>query len=115
MLRNVGSNWVLTGVSIATTYVLTPFIIHRLGDDGYGTWTLITAMTGYLSLMALGVPMACVRFLAQDVSECDARKINATIGSCAGLYLMIGGGAALVGLVLAVIFDRTMEIPAVWR
>src|SRR6478736_6723289 len=98
MLRNVGSNWVLTAVTIATTYVLTPFIIHRLGDDGYGTWTLITATTGYLS------------FLAQDVSECDRRKINATIGSCAGLYLMIGGGAALVGLVLAVIFDRTMAI-----
>src|SRR4051794_29203232 len=111
MLRNVGSNWVLTGVSIATTYVLTPFIIRRLGGEGYGTWTLITAMTGYLSLMALGVPMACVRFLAQDVSECDARKINVTIGSCAGLYLIIAAVAAIVGLGLAVMFRATTEIP----
>jgi O-antigen/teichoic acid export membrane protein len=115
MLRNVGSNWVLTGVSIATTYVLTPFIIRRLGGEGYGTWTLITAMTGYLSLMALGVPMACVRFLAQDVSECDARKINVTIGSCAGLYLIIAAVAAMVGLALAVMFRATTEIPEMWR
>ena len=90
MLRNIGSNWVLILLTIAVTYVLTPFIIDTLGTEGYGTWTLITSMTGYISLMALGVPMACVRYLAQDVAEGNARKINQTIGSCAGLYLLIG-------------------------
>src|SRR6185295_10525512 len=97
MLRNIGSNWVLILVTIGATYILTPFIIGTLGQDGYGTWTLITSMTGYISLMALGVPMACVRYLAQDVAEGDARKMNQTIGSCAGLYLLIGLAAVLVG------------------
>jgi O-antigen/teichoic acid export membrane protein len=115
MLRNIGSNWVLTVVTIATTYVLTPFIIHRLGDEGYGTWTLITAMTGYLSLMALGVPMACVRFLAQDVSGRDPEQINRTVGSCAGVYLMISVVAALLGVVLALMFGRFYHIPDPWR
>jgi len=50
-----------------------------------------------MSLMALGVPMACVRYLAEHVAECDQRKMNATIASCAGLYLMIAGAALLVG------------------
>src|SRR3989442_1351619 len=90
MLRNVGSNWALTIVTVAVRYVLTTSVIHVLGRDGYGTWTLITAVTGYVSLMALGVPTACVRFLAQHVGERDTRQMNATIGSCAGLYLMIG-------------------------
>ena len=31
MLRNVGSNWVVTVAAIAATYVLTPFIIERSG------------------------------------------------------------------------------------
>ena len=53
MLRNVGSNWVLTLVTIGATYVLTPFVIHVLGPEGYGTWTLITSMTGYIGLLAL--------------------------------------------------------------
>ena len=104
MLRNVGSNWVVTLTTIAATYVLTPFVIHRLGQDGYGTWTLITAITGYMSLMSLGVPMACVRYLAQDVAEGDERKANITIGSCAGLYLLIGAGAVLAGSALAFAF-----------
>src|SRR5206468_6885953 len=87
MLRNVGRTWALTIVTVAVTYVLTPSVIHVLGRDGYGPWTLITAVTGYVSLMALGVPTACVRFLAQHVAERHTRQINATIGSCAGAQL----------------------------
>ena len=96
MLRNIGSNWVVTLIAIAATYILTPFTIHVLGSNGYGTWTLITAMTGYMSLLALGVPMACVRYLAQHVAEGDTRKMNEAIGSCVGLYLMFGAVAILV-------------------
>ena len=117
MLRNVGSTWVVTLVTIAAMYVLTPFVIHRLGEEGYGTWTLITAMTGYMSLMALGVPMACVRYLAQHVAEGDQRKTNETIGSCAGLYLMLGLATAVVGVALTFVFEIVFahDIPAAWR
>jgi O-antigen/teichoic acid export membrane protein len=102
MLRNVGSNWMVTLITIAATYVMTPFTIHALGQDGYGTWTLITAMTGYMSLLALGVPMASVRYLAQHVAEHDTRKMNEAIGSCVGLYLMTGAAALIVGALLTV-------------
>ena len=73
MLRNIGSNWVLVLATIGVTYVLTPLLIGTLGEEGYGTWTLITSFTGYIGLLALGVPMACVRYLAQHVAERDAR------------------------------------------
>lgn len=112
MLRNVGSNWVLIVATIATMYVLTPFVIHTLGQDGYGTWTLITAITGYMSLLALGVPMASVRYLAQDVAEGDTQKMNRTIGTCVGLYLMIGAAALLIGGVLTLFFERFFAVPA---
>ncbi|MCC7416175.1 MAG: polysaccharide biosynthesis protein [Acidobacteria bacterium] len=97
MLRNVGSNWVLLAVNVATTYVLTPFIIRTLGNDGYGTWTLIASICGYIGLFALGVPVACVRYLAQHLAKGDLGKVNATIGSCAGLYLGVGAIAVLAG------------------
>ena len=111
MLRNVGSTWVLTAAGIAATYVLTPFVINRLGTDGYGTWTLITSITGYISLLALGVPMACVRYLAQHIAEGNQREVNRTIGSCAALYLAIGTVALVVGASLLLLFGR-YEIPA---
>jgi len=114
MLRNVGSNWVLTAVTIAATYLLTPFVIHTLGQEGYGTWTLITAMTGYMSLMAMGVPMACVRYLAQHVAEGEVQQINETIGSCAFLYLIFGTCAVAIGALLMLAFAR-YDIPVAWE
>ena len=112
MLRNIGSNWVLIVLTIAATYFLTPFIIRTLGQEGYGTWTLITAITGYMSLLALGVPMASVRYLAQDVAQRDTEQMNRTIGTCVGLYLMIGGAALLVGGALALSFTVFFDVPA---
>jgi O-antigen/teichoic acid export membrane protein len=111
MLRNIGSNWVLTVVTIAATYFLTPFIIHSLGQDGYGTWTLITATTGYVSLLALGVPMACVRYLAEHATTGDTRRMNEVIGSCVGLYLMIGAAALVIGLAVTAGLTVMYDIP----
>src|SRR5262245_26106380 len=110
MLRNVGSNWALTAVTIAATYLLTPFVIHTLGQEGYGTWTLITAMTGYVSLLTLGVPAACVRYLAQDIAERNTRRMNETIGSCAAVYLGCGAIAVLIGGAMMVWF-ASYQIP----
>jgi len=114
MLRNIGSNWALTLVTIAATYVITPFVIRKLGQDGYGTWTLITAMTGYMSLLALGVPMACVRYLSQHVAEGDSRAMNKAIGSCVGLYLMIGVAALAIGAAMTVAF-ALYDVPQTLR
>jgi O-antigen/teichoic acid export membrane protein len=111
LLRNIGSTWVVTLVTIAATYVLTPFLVHSLGTEGYGTWTLITSLTGYVGLMALGVPMACVRYLSAHVAERDTAKANQVIGTCAGLYLVIGAGALLFGAGLTAAF-REYAIPA---
>jgi O-antigen/teichoic acid export membrane protein len=110
VLRNIGSTWVVTLVTIAATYVLTPFIIHTLGPEGYGTWTLITSLTGYISLLALGVPMACVRYLAGHVAKGDTPEVNKVIGSCAGLYLMVGAAALVIGGMLAALF-KVYDIP----
>jgi len=115
MLRNVGSNWVVALVTAAVTYVVTPFVVHYLGAEGYGTWMLITAITGYMSLLSLGVPMATVRYLAQHVAEHNTRRMNATIASCAGLYLVIGGVAAVSGAVMTIMFEAVYDVPAAWR
>ena len=115
LFRNVGSSWVVTLATIGVTYFLLPFILHNLGEDGYGTWMLINSITGYLALLVLGVPMASVRFFAEHVAEGDTRKLNQAIGSCSGLYLALGVGALLVGAGLFVPFSVGYEIPVAWR
>ena len=115
MLKNVGSNWIVTLVTIAVTYFLMPFVLHTLGQDGYGTWALINSITGYLALLALGVPMASVRYFAEHAADRDPQKLNRAIASCTALYLAIGVVALLVGLALFPFFSLTYDLPAAWR
>jgi len=93
---------------------MTPFVVRTFGESGYGTWTLVTAMTGYLGLVALGVPMACVRYVAEHVSLKEWTKANQTIGTCAGLYVMLGAGALLIGGGLLWLFTY-YDIPPSYR
>ncbi|HJU44106.1 MAG TPA: oligosaccharide flippase family protein [Vicinamibacterales bacterium] len=110
MLKNIGSNWLLLVLGIAATYFLTPLLIRSLGQEGYGTWTVITAFTGYISLLALGVPMASVRYLAQDVAARDTDQINRTVATCVGLYLILGVAALVVGTAMTVMFASFYDL-----
>ncbi len=112
MFKNVGSSWLVTVVTVVAVYFLTPFTIHKLGDDGYGTWILINSITGYLGLLVLGVPMASVRYFAQHVAKGDVAKLNEAIGSCTALYLLLGAISLVVGVGLYVFFAGTYHIPA---
>jgi O-antigen/teichoic acid export membrane protein len=115
VLKNIASNWLLQVVTVIVTYVLTPFTIYRLGHVGYGTWLLITSMTGYLLLLSLGVPMASVRYMAQYVSEEKQRELNAVIANSAGLLLLLGVASFLIGCILFAIFESAYAIPTELR
>lgn len=112
MLKSVSSNWGITLVTIVAAYLLTPFTIHKLGDAGYGTWNLISSITGYVGLLILGVPMASVRYFAQHVADGDVPKLNQAIGSCTALYLLLGAAALVVGGGLYAFFVHTYTLPA---
>ena len=105
MLKNIGSNWLVTVVTVIVLYLLTPFTLHQLGVEAYGTWLLITSMNGYLGLLVLGVPMASVRYFAQHVAKNDTKSLNEAISSCVGLYLLLGLIATVVGLALYAFFS----------
>lgn len=111
MIKNIGSNWLLTVMQVGVTFGLLPFTIRALGQEQYGTWILVASVTSYLSMLALGVPMATVRFVARSAAAADHAELNRAVGSCMGLYLMIGLASALVGLGLFFAFDAIYTVP----
>jgi O-antigen/teichoic acid export membrane protein len=114
-VKSVGSNWVVTLGAVAVNYILTPFLIGACGTEGYGIYMLIMSMAGYLGLLILGVPMASVRYFAEFIAEGDQEKMNETIGSCVGLYTMMGAVALLIGAGLYFVFIRSYTIPPLWQ
>ena len=97
MILSVWANWMVTVLTIAVTYVLLPYNIDLLGREAYGTWILITSITGYLALLALGAPMATLRYIARYAAEKDEARLNQAIGTFAGLFLAVGLVSIVIG------------------
>lgn len=116
MFKNVGANWLQLLVSVGVTFVLTPFLIRTLGTDGHGTWTLVVSLVGYLTLLALGVPMASVRYFAEHVAKDEREELREAVGACAGLYTLLGGVALILGgglyAFFSIVYVESGAVPA---
>jgi O-antigen/teichoic acid export membrane protein len=113
VFKSIGSTWLLNVLQILALMKLAPYVVERLGDATNGLWVTIVSMTGILSLLILGVPMASVRFITERVAAKDVEGSNRAIATCFGIALFLGTCAAVVGLVLHAVFDaRYLAGPA---
>lgn len=115
MLKNVSSNWIRMLVGIGVVFLLTPFLYERLGEAGYGQWSLINTFVGNLALLILGVPMASVHFMTGAVAKRDADGLNRAISTCLGVYLWLGLLALTVGAGFFFWYSAGYDIPDVLR
>lgn len=112
MLKNIGANWMLALLKIASAFVLMPFVIRMLGTVQYGAWILIGSITGYMALLILGVPATSVRFMAQSAEQKNTARLNELVASFTGLYLLLGLICVVVGIGLYAAFTLVFHIPA---
>ena len=70
-LVNVLSNYGVFFFTAVASFFLSPFIVHRLGNETYGTWALLVSLVGYLGLLDLGVRGAVTRFIANTHASGD--------------------------------------------
>jgi O-antigen/teichoic acid export membrane protein len=85
---------------IAVSFYLMPFLIHALGDRGYGMWALIGSITSYYALLDFGLTRAVMRFLTQAVARAEKTNANAVIVT--GLVIFGGIGALAFSVSIAV-------------
>jgi len=104
LFKNIGSTWILNLLQIAVVLVLSPYVLKRLGEDQNGVWVTIVAFTGILSLLILGVPMAAVRFVAEQVARQDLPRANAVVATCVVICGALGAAALVVGAILWWVF-----------
>jgi O-antigen/teichoic acid export membrane protein len=93
VFRNVASNWLKLAVQLAVGFVLSPFILHKLGDAAFGIWVLIFSLTAYYFMFDFGILAAVPRYVARFVAigdqEALARFVNTSLAACCALGLLI--------------------------
>jgi len=106
MLKNIGSNWALNALQILVFMVLSPFVVRALGQDVNGVWQSIVALAGPLQLLILGVPMASVRFITENLAKEDREGTNAAVSTCLAICVTMGAAALVMGTGLYFLFEH---------
>jgi O-antigen/teichoic acid export membrane protein len=110
VLRNIGTNYLRMGVSVVVGIVLTPIMVHTLGDTGYGLWVAIFSLTGYFGLMDQGIRPSLVRYVSRHQAEGDGLALSRTLSSATALYGSVGLLTLLATFVAAANFATWFRI-----
>lgn len=114
-IRNVISNWGGYVFSMLIAFFLSPFVVHHLGDSGYGIWVLLISLTGYLGLLDLGVRSAVTRYLAKFHSEGNHEEAGRTASSALQIFTGAGILAVLISTGVAWFALDYFHIPPAYQ
>ncbi len=109
---NVVWNWLGVLVNVAAGFVVAPFLVHRLGDTGYGLWIFIASLTGYFGLLDLGIRGSVGRYLAYYLAQDDERRMNEILSSAFAMLLAAGTVAATAVIAGRGWLLQLVEVPA---
>ncbi len=81
---------------IPVPFVMTPFILHKIGVTGYGTWAVFLAMNSLTSLADLGLVGTLSKFVAEYYAHRNFATLSRLLSSAAALFLLLGCAVAIV-------------------
>ena len=111
VIRNVASNWGAYVLAISVNFFLSPYVVRHLGNTGYGVWTLILSLTGYLGLLDLGVRGAVTRYVAKFHSQADHDNASNVASSAMLIFSSAGLIAISASVVFATLIVGRLRIP----
>ena len=88
-------------IQIIIAFLLSPFLVHTLGDTKYGIWTIAVAFTGYMNLLDFGLTSAVSRYVSKYNSLKDTKNINSIVTTALALFLFMGVIIILISPVMA--------------
>lgn len=109
---NVLTSYGRFGVNLVVMFLLTPYLVQRLGAVDFGLWSLVFSALGFLALLDLGFGTAATKYAAEGRGSGDLLRRNQALSTVGAVYLALSLLAAAAVLGLALLFDRLFEVPA---
>jgi O-antigen/teichoic acid export membrane protein len=99
---NLGVSWTNSALSLAATFVITPVVLHALGELRYGAWLLVNSFVAQLRMLDLGVSNGTIKLTAAALArddQAEAARVHATsvvlFLAASAAALLASGGLAL--------------------
>lgn len=109
-IRGVLFNWVGRVCSFVITFVATPIILTRLGNEAYGLWAIVMSVGGYYALADIGMQGACTKYIAEFEAKGDRESTHRLFSTALLLYSILAGAVVLISLPVAWCFPFFFEL-----
>jgi O-antigen/teichoic acid export membrane protein len=116
MLAGVAWNALGRGLPLLAALALTPLLVHQLGLERWGLFTLGLAMVGVFGIFDFGVGQALTRTLAERIGA--GRETEAASLTAAALVVLAGLSVILAGLLwlgVPTLVDSLLRVPPALR
>jgi len=100
-IKNVAGSWFGLATNMVVGFLLTPFILHRLGNTAFGLWVLMSSFTGYYGLLDLGLRNAIIRYVARYQATDEVDELAKVVSTGFFAYSGVAALATVISLVAA--------------
>jgi len=102
--RNTVFGVIANATVIATRLITVPIVIHHLGLDGYGIWSIIMVTAGYMRFGTAGIKSAFQKYVAEATGTGDYETANVLLSTGSICILVL----SVVGLVPVTLFAKSL-------
>jgi len=111
ILRNIVANWGGFVFSVGIGFILAPYVVRHLGNIEYGVWSLVISLTGYLSLLDLGVRGAVTRYVARFHTKAEHQRSSQVASAAMAIFCATAVIVVALSVLLATVPLARMKIP----
>lgn len=110
LARNVIWNWSGALTHLLVGFLVMRFLVHELGPTVYGLWILIASLTGYFSVLDLGIGGSVARHVAFHRSKNDIDAVNRLLSTATAILLGVAAVTVLATIGVIAIFFHIIEV-----
>lgn len=111
LLHNTLGTYGAVVVAGISALVVTPIVVHHLGKDAFGVYSLVAQMSGYLLLLNLGFGTSTVKLIAEDAGK-RPKQVIETFNVSFFALSVLAVFAAVLGLIVGLLLPTLFKIPA---
>lgn len=109
-ISSVMANWVETGFRYLIALILTPIIVHSLGNEKYGIWSLAISFTGYYGIIDFGIKSTIVKLFSEYAAKNDMDRCNTLMSTVLSIYIIMAVIVCAVSVLLAMFSDNIFKV-----
>jgi O-antigen/teichoic acid export membrane protein len=107
----VGFNGIAQLAPVVVTLAITPLLLHRLGLDRFGIWSLALVMLTTLTSLDGGISASLARFFAMHAAQGDRTDTARLLLASLLFFVVVGLGLTAAALVFADALVGLLDIP----